>query len=72
MSRDDITVRITPEGRIVFDVTGLSQEQIRLQRELAEEMLGPIVEETPPGEPPPPSRVRADADDEEERLRGRG
>lgn len=72
MGRDDITVRITAEGRIVFDMAGRSQEEIRLQRELAEEMLGPVVEESGPGEPPPPSRVRADDEGEDERLRGRG
>jgi hypothetical protein len=67
----DITVRITPDGEIIFDMTGLGQEQIRLTREMAEEMLGRIVAEGPPTEPPPPGRVLAETP-EERRLRERG
>jgi hypothetical protein len=71
MAAREITVRITAEGRIVFDLTGMSQEEIRLMRVLAEETLGRIVGEGAPQEPPPPGKVLT-GDSEQERTRGRG
>ena len=67
----DFTVRITAKGEIIFDMAGMTQEEIRLSRAMAEEMLGKIIAESAPGEPPPPGHVLAEAEDERERLRGR-
>jgi hypothetical protein len=73
MPSRDFTVRITADGRIIFDMTGLPEDEIRLQRDLAEEMLGRIVAEGTPGDPPDPGHVSAVTPEEErERLRRRG
>ena len=73
MSLSEFTVRITAEGRIVFDLSGLTPEQIRLHREMAEQMLGPIVAEGTPADPPDPGHVSAAASDaQSERMRGHG
>ncbi|NUP89508.1 MAG: hypothetical protein HUU25_06780 [Candidatus Sumerlaeia bacterium] len=71
MPPGEFTVRVTAKGEIVFDMTGLSQEQIRLTREMAEEMLGKIIAEGAPAEPPPPGHVSADTG-ERPRLPQRG
>jgi len=71
MPTRDLKVTITREGKIVFDMSGFSQEEIRLAREMAEETLGRVTAEGNPGDPPPPGRARTHADDDEERLRHR-
>lgn len=71
MAPREITVRITAEGRIVFDMAGASQEEIRLMRAMAEEVLGRVEAEGPSPEPPPPARVLADVPPQR-RLRSKG
>lgn len=66
----DFKVTITRDGRIVFDMSGHTQEEIRLARDMAEETLGKLLAEAPPGEPPPPGHALAQSPDEE-RLRDR-
>ncbi len=74
MGPGEFTVRITAEGRIIFDMAGLSQEEIRLQREAVEAMIGKIIAEGSSAEPPAPGHVATHAtpeSDEEKRVRGR-
>ncbi len=70
MALREFTVRITREGKIIFDLTGLDQEQIRLHREMAEEVLGRILMEAPSTEPPSSGGALAEVEDRN-RLRDR-
>lgn len=72
MTQRDFTVRITREGKIVFDVTGFPEHEVRNHREMAEEVFGPILADGGPTDPPDPGRVATSSDDRDaERQRGR-
>lgn len=74
MAQRDFTVRITREGKIVFDVTGFPEHEVRNHREMAEEIFGPILADGGPTDPPDPGRVATTADERDpgrDRQRGR-
>lgn len=65
MASNEITIRITPEGKVIFDMSRCTQEQIRLHREMAQETLGRIIAEGDAGDAMPPAGVLAEGEDQD-------